>query len=163
MSKKLPYLTETNGLFSGEHSVEFYTLAQPTTTTRAFSQFFPNVQFFGPGYQSGDNMLSTVRRAHDMTENATDWTSFLQVEDPEDPELVIGAIEVMRRNGRPDIDLFRFELSYSLHQVNTKVDDYGEVRRWHAMQKLNDADILLLGLEKDYIYLKLKYQNEKKS
>lgn len=162
MSMTTPLLKATDGLFSGSNSVEFHTLAHVTPHPVGRS-YFGNFSFLGGRYRDEREILSTYSVAD---HNIVDHWDEAWVIDPNKPELVIDSLNVLNRRLRQYDDiketvrLFKFKMDYSVTEVNTKEDEYMELRKWRALGKLSKEEIQMLGLEEQLVYLKLKYAKD---
>ncbi len=151
-------LIKANGLWSGVGNVNFHTLGYlPQSGARYEAHYFDNFTFVGPRYRSGKKEIENEYEIQEAVE-AEHWNHAFRI-DPLKHELVIDAQERLQRRieGEGEVALFKFDINYSLTQVDTMAEEYAEIRRWNALNKLSDEEIKLLKLEKDFIYLKLKY------
>lgn len=146
-------LIQTNGLFNGSNQTEFYTFG---TIENGEDSFFSNFRFMGPsGY--GRDYIFNNRKVSSL-ERVRSWEHAFIVR-PTDTEAIVDAIDYQYRYNGHHIKLFKFNISATVQEVNTMVDEFELRRKWKALSKLNQDEIKLLGLEKEMVHLKLKYDN----
>lgn len=154
-------LVKSNGLWSGTNNVSFHTLGYlPGPEERYEALYFDKFTFVGPRYRAGKKQVDLEHEVQEGTE-ADHWNLAFQI-DPNKHELVVDAQERLQKRATGEIHLFKFDMTYSLTQVDTMAEEYAEIRRWNALSKLTEEEIKLLKLEKDFIYLKLKYSDPDK-
>lgn len=149
-------LVKAGELWQGSNTVTFHTLGLVTPAGhRNDNPYFSSFSFLGPRYRSTEKPITKVydvSEAHEYEE----WRHAFHI-DPAEYELVVDCQEKIQRRTDGEIGLFKFDMTYSVSQVDTMAEEYAEIRRWNAINKLTDEEIKLLKLEKDFVYLKLKY------
>lgn len=161
-------VSEETGLIEGTNTVEFHTLGF-TSENLVHGKYFSNFKFIAPRYPED-------REIHDryaLSDGNLDdqWTN-ANVIDPDQHELVIDCIDYteermsrsyIRSDEKENTKLFKVKVTYTVEEVDTYADEYAELRRWKALQKLSVSQIRLLGLEDQMVYLKLKYSQDTKA
>ena len=156
-------LIKTNELWAGTASHEFHTLAvvDDDVDPEASKPYFDALTFIGPRYSRQHNRQLTTNTAHYAgdAQETEQWHNAFQI-DNNDPALVLDCMGRIQRRARGTVGLFKFKIDFTLQEVSTLEDEYAEVRKWNALNKLSNEEIKLLKLEKDMVYLKLKYGTE---
>lgn len=149
-------LVKMADLWQGSNSVSFTTIGHVLETDhRNENPYFSSFSFLGPRYRSGEKQINRIYDVSEASEYE-EWRHAWNI-DPAKHELVVDCLERIQKRADGEVALFKFDLSYSISQVNTMAEEYAEIRRWNALGKLTDEEIKLLKLEKEFVYLKLKY------
>lgn len=165
MTINKPSLVETNGVWSGSNSLSWTTLGVVGDGLRQqtyANPYFTNMQFLGNrnGAQS-DAEITNGWQAADLA-NTTNVFDINYI-DPYRHELVVESFERIKNNRLKNnpLDLrpalLEFNMHYSIREIDTTVDEYADVRRWKALNKLSVEEIKLLKLESQMVHLKLKF------
>lgn len=156
-------LTLSNDLWTGSNTFETHVLG--TINEHEYDsrhshsdprKYFGNFIFLGPHYRTSTKHISQKHQCSNATESEH-WTEAFMI-DPNDHELVVDTLAYLK-NKSPGSGIFKLNMSFSLTQVDTMTAEYAEIRKWNALNKLSDEEIKLLGLEKEMVYLKLKYSD----
>jgi hypothetical protein len=146
-------LIKVGNLYQGSNETKFTTFG---TIEDADNVFFSNFRFLGPaGYGRSFNF---DYRASSNIERVRNWDQAFIV-DPTNIESIVDAMDYQLRYNGCELKLFEFSIKTEIKEVNTMVDEFELRRKWKALSKLTTDEVKLLGLEKEMIHLKLKYEN----
>jgi len=153
--------TEVDGQINGttEHELAIFVLVN---SVHEESSYFANMSFISAyDFRTTSHITrGNVHRLGDaMIVNTIDRAATI---DPNDPELVIKAYENIKRQFRQqDVRLILIHQATTIQSVNLSTDEYLEVQKYNALKKLSVDEIQMLGLEKEAVHLKLKYEKPK--
>lgn len=166
----LAKLVSTDGLLSGTHETSKYVFGTDNigqrTNSRSSPQFFNDFGFIGHWNNNISEVIDRSRLYEMKSSQIVQHVSQGFSIDCSDPAFVIEAqkyAELFALDGLTDAKFFEVNQITTLREIDLFRDEYNEVRKFNALEKLSTEEIKLLGLEKEAVHLKLKYGGEKQT
>lgn len=154
---ELPKLQEIDGILQGQNTIKLRVFgANDIDSNYGRDLFFENFCFVGyPQRLDYQPVVDQNHHYHGMR-YINDWSNALTADEDSSIPNIVEALDELSDYGY-ETKLFELEITYRLKEINTFQDDFLEIRKYNALEKLSEEEIKMLGLQNDAVYLKLKY------
>jgi hypothetical protein len=160
--RPIPVAQTDNDQVYGTNEFEFYTVCTTKEASKSNNYYtnglFNNLTFYKLNDDTNHIVTTNSIRYFSNVEICSNINNIFEFNNIEDTKSIVDTLHVFEKNN-PNFNPTLVKVNYKMEisEVNTYVDNFELYRQWTAMSKLTKNDIKVLGLEKQYTILKLKF------